>query len=422
MAKMEKQGGNKAFRGNGSGIKPGKDKKKTATYSKAKEELKRTVKRTDHVNISDDKPEIAIEVIEEEIAENQTVKQAFIAEHLFRKTIEDAIPCGIAAVDNLGRQIYVNRTFCDMLGWNEKELIGASFPYVYWDAGDIAQFKDSYLTVATGAVPSSGVELPFKRRDGNRFWAWVLGSILYTSDGEPAGHLISIVDISRKREAEAALKQFSSQLVDALEKERRLISHDLHDSIGGRLAGIKYGIEKIIHSLPAELSKATELLNKLLQVVKATIDETRRISKNLHPSVIDDLGLKAALRDLVREFNVIYPAIKVNCSLEFDESLLPGQLKILAFRVCQEALTNIGRHSRAAKAVLRVHSTSDQVVLTIEDDGIGIASEGSSKGPCHNRGLGLLNMRERVELAGGHLEMHSRKGRGVYIKAVWPVG
>jgi PAS domain S-box-containing protein len=394
---------------------------KAASYSQVKELLKQTVERTVHDNLSDDNAEIAIEVIEEDIDTGQPMKRAFIAEHLFRKTIEDAIPCGIAAMDDMGRQIYVNRTFCDMLGWDEKELLGASFPYVYWNVKDIEQFRDSYLDVAKGRLPSNGFELPFVRKNRERFWGWILGSPLYNSNGEPSGHLISIVDISQKKEAQDALKQFSTQLVDARERERQLISQDLHDSIGGRLAGIKYGIEKIIRAPSDNSKKIDEPLNNLLQIIKSAIDEIRRISKNLHPSVLDDLGLIAAMRDLVREFKVIYPAIEIHCTLEIDESKLSDQLKILVYRVCQEALTNIGKHSRADQAVLGLHLKGMQVVLTIEDNGIGIHPAPSAGNLSEGWRSGLLNIRERVDLAGGRLELRTEKGKGVHIQIVWPI-
>lgn len=394
---------------------------KVAAYSQAKEQLKRTVKRTEHDNLRDDKAEIAIEVIEENVADSQPMKRAFIAEHLFRKTIEEAIPCGIAALDNLGRQIYVNRTFCDMLGWEEKQLLGATFPYRYWDAEDIARYRDSYLQVAEGTITANGLELPFQRKNGEKFWGWILGSPLYHSDGEPAGHLISIVDISMKKDAEDALKHFSSQLVNARETERKIISQDLHDSIGGRLTGIKYILEKIIHSLPSSQQSMAASLQDLLQVTTSAIEETRRISKHLHPSVLDDLGLKAALRDLVREFKVIYPTIKVDCVLEIDESRLSDQLEILIYRVCQEALTNIGKHSRADRATLQLQRSKGQLVLSIIDNGIGIGSGAATGSSSKGWRLGLLNMRERIDLAGGKLEISSPEGKGVRICAYWPV-
>jgi PAS domain S-box-containing protein len=421
MGKMDNKSGKKNSMDAKGGSKVQKPDFKVASFSQAKEQLKQAVERTEHDNLSDDKAEIAIEVIEEDIAASQPMKRAFIAEHLFRKTIEDAIPSGIAAIDNLGRQIYVNRTFCNMLGWDKKSLLGASFPYVYWDVKDIERFRDGYMAVAKGAIPSNGLELPFLCKNGEKFWGWILGSPLYNSDGESAGHLISIVDISQKKEAEDALKQFSIQLVDARERERQLISQDLHDSIGGRLAGIKYGMEKIIRTLSADQRKIGEPLNNLLQVIKSAIDEIRRISKNLHPSVLYDLGLKAAMRDLVREFKVIYPTIEVHCALQIDESRFSDQVKILVYRVCQEALTNIGKHSRADQAAIRLYRKGKQVVLTIKDNGIGIHPEPSVGSLSEGRRSGLLNIRERIDLAGGRLELHSEKGKGVQIQAIWPI-
>ncbi len=421
---MKKPDGKSANKGNIADNSDGQAEapvKKVPSYSLAKEQLKLTVKRTEHDDLSDDKAEIAIEVIEEDLVDSQPMKRAFIAEHLFRKTIEDAIPCGIAAMDNTRKQIYVNQTFCGMLGWDEKQLLGATFPYKYWAPDDIARFQDSYLQVADGTIPANGLELPFLRKNGEKFWGWILGSSLYNSEGESAGHLIAIVDISLKKKAEDALKQFSYQLVNAREKERKNISQDLHDSIGGRLAGLKYSVEKIIRSLSGKHKGMVESLNELLRMIKSAIEETRRISKNLHPSVLDDLGLSAALRELVREFRVIYPAIRVDCVLEINESRLSNQLKILIFRVCQEALTNIGKHSRADQACLRLRHRANRLELSVIDNGIGIRSATEPGGLSKGFRSGLLNMRERVDLADGKLEVASEEGKGVHIRACWPI-
>ena len=394
--------------------------KRAPTYSMAKEELEKAVQRTEQVHGRDEKSETAVEVIEERLSQQQPVKQAFIAEHLFRKTIEDAIPCGIAAVDTQGRQIYVNHTFCRMLGWHEAELIGATCPFVYWDAGDLKKTQDDYLKVMKGQIPPGGLELPFRCKNGKKLWGWVLGSMLYDSDGLPAGHLIALLDITSKKNAQDTLKKLSTQLVDAQERERRFISQDLHDSIGGRLAGIKYGLEKIVRRIPAALEDVAGHLSDLLEVIKTAIEETQRISKNLHPSVLDDLGLKAAMRDVIREFQVLYPTIQIIQHLDVDESRISDPVRILVYRVCQEALTNVGKHSRANRTTLRLWFEGRRIILTVKDNGVGMPVRKMGKGSIDGTHLGLLSMRERTDLVGGRLIVESQKGQGVLIRAEWP--
>ena len=391
------------------------------SYSKAKEQLIQTVQRTECDPVSDVIPETAIEVIDERIGEHQPMKQAFIAEHLFRKTIEDAIPCGIAAFDDFGRQIYVNRTFCDMLGWDEQELMDGTYPYVYWASEDIERYAEQYSRLRRGDVPAAGLELPFLKKNEQKIWGWVLGSVIYDSDGSPAGHLIALMDISARKEAQERLRYLSTQLVDAQERERKLLSRDLHDSIGGRLAGIKYAMEKIVRMVPGKMNRILNALDDLLKVVKSTLEETQRISKNLHPSVLDDLGLMAALRDLVHEFRMLYPGIELSSKLEMEEGRIPEHLKILVYRVCQEALTNIGKHSRADRAVLRIELSGAEVILTIEDNGKGLPEHAVHWRPGQTRRSGLSNMRERTDLAGGGLDIYSESGKGVRIVAAWPI-
>ena len=162
-------------------------------------------------------------------------------------------------------------------------------------------------------------------------------------------------------------------------------------------------------------------LNNILLMVKSAIDETRRISKNLHPSVLDDLGLKAAIRDLIGEFRGIYPTIAIRCSVDIDETEMPDALKILIYRVCQEALTNIGKHSHAGHADLELLMASEKVVLEIKDDGIGIQQASSAAEPNDGFRFGLLNIHERIDLTGGRLEIRSESGQGMYLRADWPL-
>ena len=298
--------------------------------------------------------------------------------------------------------------------------MGAICPFVYWEARDLIEFRDDYMKVINGQIPPSGLELPFMRKNGERLWGWVLGSTLYDSDGLPAGHLVALLDITSKKRVQDTLKKLSTQLVDAQERERRFIAQDLHDSIGGRLAGIKYGLEKIVKGIPAVPRGVGNALSNLLGVIKTAIEEAQRISRNLHPSVLDDLGLKAAIRDLVREFQVLYPMIRITHDMKVEESRIPDQVKILVYRVCQEALTNVGKHSQADRAALRLGFEDKRVILTVKDNGKGMPAQMMEEGSNDSIHLGLLSMRERTDLVGGNLQVESQTGKGVLVRAEWP--
>ena len=139
-------------------------------------------------------PDMALEVLEQTDTREQPVEKALIAEQLFRKTIEESIPCGILGFDMQGKQIYVNRVFCEMVGWPEKDLIGAKFPFKYLPPNHLKNADANFQLLLTGEVPLGGIELPFQRNNGDRFWGFVLSATLTDSKGS----MISIPKISRQ--------------------------------------------------------------------------------------------------------------------------------------------------------------------------------------------------------------------------------
>lgn len=135
--------------------------KKTMTFKKAKRNLKSTLAKKNGLAEFNNEPEMAVEVIEQKDAEQQPVEQILIAEHIFRKAIENSIPSGICGIDLEGCQIYVNQAFCYMVGWSEEELLESKYPFAYWPQETINSFKDSFDLVARGNIPCEGIELPF---------------------------------------------------------------------------------------------------------------------------------------------------------------------------------------------------------------------------------------------------------------------
>jgi PAS domain S-box-containing protein len=395
-------------------------KKTAVTYNQAKKNLKASLKKQEGAVENPSEPEMAVEVLDQKDTEEQPVEQALIVEHIFRRAIEESIPSGISGFDMEGHQIYVNRVFCEMVGWPEKDLIGAKYPFKYWPPDDMENVAANFQLLLNGDAPSDGIELPFRRKNGERFWGLVLTATLTDSKGTKIGQLVSVADISARKRAEKAMRALSSRLINAQEMERKIVSQDLHDSIGGKLTGLKYSLEKIISDLENVPGSFETLLGDVLFIVQSTIEETQRITKHLHPSILDDLGLFAAIRAVCREFKEVYADIRVTTDLEIHEHEVPGSLKILIFRILQEALNNVAKHSGADTVNLSLKKNKRKIELTIKDNGKGFDLHEVLHADSQEHGLGLQSMRERTELFGGSIDIRSKAGKGTTICANWP--
>lgn len=397
-------------------------KKRDLTYNQAKQSVKKSLGKQDGLSKDNSEPEMAVEVIEQDDVKKKAVEQVLIAEHIFRKAIEDSIPAGIAGIDLEGHQIYVNQAFCNMVGWSEAELLKSKYPFAYWPQGVIDSFKDDFHLVMSGNVPLEGIELPFRQKNGKQFWGLVNSSDLHDSDGKIIGQLISVADISIQKRVENAMRDLSSRLVDAQESERKLVSQELHDSIGGKLTAIKYSLEKMISEIDQRSSALGHPLDDLLSIVHDTIEETQRIYRNLHPSILDDLGLKAAIRSLCREFKEIYSWIDIESQIRIQEDQVQDSLKILVYRILQEAMNNVAKHSHADKVNISLKQIDKLIELIVEDDGVGFNLNEIQEKASYERNFGLDNIKERTELFGGNLTIISAPEKGTVIRALWQLG
>jgi signal transduction histidine kinase len=210
------------------------------------------------------------------------------------------------------------------------------------------------------------------------------------------------------------LRNLSLQMSKALEDERRSISRELHDQIGQLLTAIQMKFNKIEASTdPSERSRSVQAGKEL---VYRTVTAARDLAMGLRPSVLDDLGLVAALEWQVREFKR-RSGILVNLNLEGNLSEIPDGHRTCLYRIVQEALTNCGRHSEAKHVELTVHGGKDQISLTVWDDGKGFDAT-----PSTRRGLGLVGIEERARELGGSAEIHSEPGKGTLLEVQIPSG
>jgi signal transduction histidine kinase len=250
-------------------------------------------------------------------------------------------------------------------------------------------------------------------------------SPIASEDGQVSGCIGIVEDITERKQAEQALidserklRVLSSRLLSAQEEERKRISHELHDSIGGSLSAIKYSLEKTCELMEQDAAP-TESLKDAIKLTQRTIEEARRIYMDLHPSMLDDLGIIATIGWFCRQHQSVYSWIHIEKDINIQESDIPEPLKIVIFRVIQEALHNIAKHSQSEYVDLSLSHSGGAITLSIEDNGIGFDVQPVLSRGNGEKGLGLTSMRERVQLSGGVFSIESTIGEGTIIRASW---
>jgi signal transduction histidine kinase len=215
------------------------------------------------------------------------------------------------------------------------------------------------------------------------------------------------------RQSEQRLRDLSTKLLTAQEEERRRIAREVHDSIGSYLTGVKIRLENAVRAAQRGETQATEL-QTLVEMIRHVMRESRRIMTDLRPAVLDDHEIELTLGWLCERFEELYPAIRIEANIDLKENDLSEEMRVVIFRVIQEALSNVGNHSRSPAVRVSLRRGEDGIVLRVEDDGVGFLLEAAAR-----KGLGLTSMRERVELTRGTFNIDSAPGRGTTVRALW---
>lgn len=214
--------------------------------------------------------------------------------------------------------------------------------------------------------------------------------------------------------AKEDLRRLSARLVAAQEQERQTLSRELHDQVGQTLTAIKIDVARAEQSLLPSQKDVGERLQRARLGADETLEIIRRMSMLLRPSMLDDLGLSAALGWYTKQFSAS-TAIRVNLNDDGSADLLPDSGKISLYRIVQEALTNCARHSEARSILIVLASEEDRYVMRIEDDGQGFTPARQAKG------IGLIGIEERVAEMGGTLTLDSKPGAGTRIRISIPL-
>lgn len=342
-------------------------------------------------------------------------------------------PAGLVSINARGVIIEINASACELLGLPREKVRLRGFSQFVHEENRKDYFK--FLGELKHPLATRcGTELRLEGQGAAPRHVRLDAAALRDAEDRPRGWLLTLLDISARKTAQEALQEacmllrdseskyrsLSGRLLTVQEEERKRVARELHDSIGQSLAFMKFRIE---NGLAADCGRnpeeAVRLLERLIPVVQSSMDEVRSICTGLRPAILDDLGIVAAIQWFARTFRRSYPAIRLEITIDIEEGNVPEGLKIVLFRIVQEALNNAAKHSGAELAQLALAEMDGAIELTVRDYGTGFDRAMASNSAMRN-GMGLASMKERAELAGGSLDIESTEGAGTSIKARWP--
>jgi signal transduction histidine kinase len=256
-------------------------------------------------------------------------------------------------------------------------------------------------------------------KTGQVRWVEIRGATIRHRGG--VATLGNVQDITENHRMAMELRELSTRLFTIQEEERRRVARELHDSVGQKLTGIKFLVEAALGApWPGERRSGMERLRSLVPTIQDAVEEVRRISTALRPSVLDDLGLLPTIVWYLREFAKVHPNISVEQALGAVESEIPPALRTPIFRILQEATNNAAKHSGASRLVVGLESHDGGLRLRVQDDGVGF-DPGARREGAGAEGSGLSSMRERAEFSGGAFALVSNAGEGTTVEASWPL-
>ncbi|HVT95059.1 MAG TPA: PAS domain-containing sensor histidine kinase [Bryobacteraceae bacterium] len=332
------------------------------------------------------------------------------------QSLADDVPVLLWMADENGLRFYFNRQWLRFTGAAIEEHAGEGWKrHIHPD--DRAWIEQRYLN-AIRSCDNFRAEYRLRSAQGDYRWIEDTAVPRMSADGDLIGYLGCATDRTERKEVEKALHQLSGRLLELQDDERRRIARELHDTTAQNLAVLSMHLFALKEPAKRLDAKSQRALEEGLELAEQCSQEIRTVSYLLHPPLLDELGLVSALRSYTTGF-MQRTGIQVELKIE-EIGRLPGEIETTTFRIVQEALTNVHRHSGSSRAEVRVIRDPREISVIIGDRGKGIpADKLRLLGEGANLGVGVAGMRERASQFGGHLKIAS-SAQGTTITAVLP--
>jgi PAS domain S-box-containing protein len=368
---------------------------------------------------------IAAMVLTHEVRRQAVLAQALRDAHdRYHKTI-DSVMDAIVAVDESQAVILFNPAAESMFGVKAAQVLGRQLAELVPVRAREAHghHLEMFMRSAGASRPMApNIDITGLRADGEEF---PIESTISQTQVDGKTQLTAVLrDVTQRRRAEAELREMNRQLralsaslQNVREQERKRISAELHDELGQQLTGLKLDLVWLAGRAKEGRAATAEQIDAMRQLLDATISSVRRIAADLRPLILGDLGFGEAVTWQTAEF-AKRSGLVITMDLGGAEHVRDDARATALFRIVQESLTNVARHAGASEVQIRLAAEEDQLVLTVRDDGSGIAPGD----PRSNRnGIGLVSMRERATALGGQLRVASIAGRGTTIEVTLPL-
>jgi PAS domain S-box-containing protein len=330
----------------------------------------------------------------------------------------DQMYAGAVTLTPEGVIVYCNRRFADIVRTPLGGVIGS--PLSRFVAP--AEQAELEALVTRGREERTRGELVVRAGDGTAVPIDVtFAPLRLEGSAEPSGVIGVVVDATERKQQERLRNRLIEQVMTAQDEERGRIARELHDETGQSLTALMVGLRTMEGS--RTLAQAVQLAQQLREIAAQTLIDVGRLARGLHPSILDDLGLAAAVTRHLEEVAALHGII-VDMRVEgHDAKPLPALVQSTVYRVLQEALTNVAKHADARRVSVRLLRDESTVELRVRDDGVGFEPDAvpGDAAAVKRRGLGLQGMRERAALLGGTVRLESKPGRGTMITARFPV-
>jgi PAS domain S-box-containing protein len=328
----------------------------------------------------------------------------------------DSAMDGIITVDAHQRIIMYNRAAEKIFGWPQLQVMGQPLDMLLparFRHGHASHMDRFGHTGVTSRRMGGDMVIHGMRRSGEEFPMDASISQVDT----PEGKLYTVIlrDVTERVRAQEDLAAFATQANAIREQEKSRVARELHDELAQSLTALKMDAIWVKDNLQRDPQAMPAKIDGMLRMLDDAVASTRRIAADLRPLILDDLGLMPAIDWLVQNFQ---QRNRIPCALEADEDLeLPEPYATAAFRIVQESLVNVAKHSKAAHVTVSIAPVEGGLRVKVHDDGVGFDTQAPRKAAS----LGLAGLRERAQLLKGSVVVHSKPGQGTMIDVFIPV-
>ncbi len=351
-----------------------------------------------------------------DITESKKIEVEVREAALYARNLIEASLDPLVTINKDGKITDVNLATENITGINRKELIGSDFSDYFTDTKNA---KEGYrIAFSKGIIKD--YPLTILHKSGRKVNVLYNASVYKNEAGEIQGIFAAARDITDQKKMEekllrskVLLERLNQHLNEVRENERAAISREIHDELGQSMTALKLDLSRM-HPYISSNNEAVKKLEHMIELISNTIKNVQRISSDLRPGILDDLGLVAAVEWYCDEFE---KRSGIVCKFKYDDPDF-GDVKInlVLFRVLQETLTNVIRHAMATSVTINLYKTTRGTTLIIHDNGVGIAEEKINS----HKSLGLISMRERVRQFDGKINITSGKGKGTMLSVFIP--